>query len=88
MMLHTVMVTQCADRALHMLVAGSIILLVGGSVNNSLSSIIFMKNAYFEELLEMCILYSFNVDCYARTVIFFYCFCFASLQSTSLQSIK
>lgn len=54
LMLRVIMVTQCADRDLHALVAIVLILLVGESVNNSLSSsaIIFMVNAYLEEPLE------------------------------------
>jgi hypothetical protein len=36
-MLHEIMVTQCTDRALRALVASVLILLIGGSANNSLS---------------------------------------------------
>jgi hypothetical protein len=48
-----------------------LILPVGGAANIvSLSSnvVIFMKDVYLEELLETCILYSFNAGCYDWTV--------------------
>jgi hypothetical protein len=52
-MMRGVIVTQCADRALHALLYVLLNLPLAGYVNNSISlTIIFMKNAYSENLLE------------------------------------
>jgi hypothetical protein len=45
-----------------------LILLVGGSVNNSMTVIISMKNAQLEQIVEMCTFVFFlNTACYDWT---------------------
>lgn len=66
MVLHD-MVTQYADSAQHMLTAGKLILQVGGSPNNSLSinsCSHIHETLYLEQLLQTCILYFLNTECY------------------------
>jgi hypothetical protein len=52
--------TECST---HRLLA-VLILPVGESANNSFSVVIFMKNAYLDELLKTCILYVFSTSYY------------------------
>jgi hypothetical protein len=62
MMMHEIMVTQCATRV-HVLDADSTDS-ASGFINLSSAVIIFMKNAYLDQILGICNLYFVNVGCY------------------------